>query len=326
MDSQDRGFIRLTLGAVVVTFLMIVIGAITRVTQSGMGCGPYWPSCNGLIIPEFKDATVGIEFGHRLFALLVGVFTVAVAVQAWRKYRAEARILGPAMIAVGLFFVQSGLGAVTVALNNAWLSVAIHLSAALFLLATFTICWTNASRLLGAPMAAQSAFRGKILPPIELALATTLAFVVIIVGAAVAGTNATKVCSGWPLCAGDVWPVDQGPLHVVNMTHRIIAGSLGLILILMTVQAVQGVNRAMRRAVFTAFGLYLAQAGLGALVVLTDGREVSILTQSLHVLFASATWAALITASTIAWLQLSPKELRMAQAQPIGVRSATISS
>ncbi len=68
---------QLALGAAIVTLLMIVIGAITRVSESGMGCGTYWLSCNGHIVPEFKDAATVIEFGHRVFALLVGIFALA---------------------------------------------------------------------------------------------------------------------------------------------------------------------------------------------------------------------------------------------------------
>ncbi|PJF33943.1 MAG: hypothetical protein CUN49_17340, partial [Candidatus Thermofonsia Clade 1 bacterium] len=56
--AQAHTFLRLTLGAVATTFLMIVIGAVTRVTESGYGCGPYWPSCNGLLIPEFENIAV----------------------------------------------------------------------------------------------------------------------------------------------------------------------------------------------------------------------------------------------------------------------------
>ena len=47
-------FTRLVGIAAVLTFVLITIGAITRVTQSGMGCGTYWPDCNGRIIPAFE--------------------------------------------------------------------------------------------------------------------------------------------------------------------------------------------------------------------------------------------------------------------------------
>src|SRR3954451_23805720 len=93
---SELRFDQLALGAAVVTFLMIVIGAITRVSESGMGCGTYWPSCNGHLVPEFKDTATIIEFGHRLFALLVGLFALAVVIQGWRKHRDNPRIFVPA--------------------------------------------------------------------------------------------------------------------------------------------------------------------------------------------------------------------------------------
>src|SRR5260221_13957948 len=97
-SAKNRTYTRLALAAAIVTFLMIVIGAITRVSESGMGCGTYWPSCNGHIVPEFKDTATVIEFGHRLFALLVGLFALAVVVRAWRQHRHEPRLFVPAAL------------------------------------------------------------------------------------------------------------------------------------------------------------------------------------------------------------------------------------
>src|SRR5258706_16027439 len=86
----NKRFVRLAFSAVVVTFLMIVIGAIVRVSKSGMGCGTDWFTCNGQVIPEFTHYTVAIEYGHRLFALLVGAVGLILLYQAWRHYRHNA--------------------------------------------------------------------------------------------------------------------------------------------------------------------------------------------------------------------------------------------
>ncbi|MEP7285848.1 MAG: COX15/CtaA family protein, partial [Chloroflexota bacterium] len=96
--SVDRGFVRLALGAAIAIFVLIIIGAITRVSGSGMGCGTDWPDCNGAIVPEFKNIAVVIEFGHRVFALLIGLFALAVLVQAIRLHRHEPRLLIPAVV------------------------------------------------------------------------------------------------------------------------------------------------------------------------------------------------------------------------------------
>lgn len=334
--SGDRGFVRLALGASVVTFLMITIGAITRVTESGYGCGPYWPSCNGHLIPEFHDMTVVWEFGHRVFALIVGAFSLWVTLRAWRDYRRISRIFTPAMIGFLLFFVQSGLGAVTVALYRdapdlQWLSVLLHLGNSMFLLACYLVVWVNA-RSLTAGDSVYGLSRGTsamVIPPLELHLGTILSFMVAMVGAAVAGTNAAKACVGYPLCGGEVWPTAQGPLQLLNMLHRLIAGSLGLMLVLMAYQVITsrtGLHRVIRTALFTAGALYLAQAFLGALVVLVNDRDWLVVSRSLHVTFAAATWAAMVTASTVGWLQVSPNVVSKKQTPLTEARSATTSS
>jgi heme A synthase len=324
--GHDRGFPRLALWAALVTLAMIVIGAVTRVTESGMGCGPYWPSCNGHIIPEFEDMTVVIEFGHRLFALVVGVFTVLVGLRAWRHYRDVPMVFIPSMVAVALFFVQSGLGAVTVALYNQWVSVMLHLAVAMLMLAAFLVAWVNARYVeASSPEALIGTERARIvLPPTEVFLATALSFVVAMVGAAVAGTNATRACIGWPLCDGALWPADQGPLQMLHMLHRLVVGGLGLMLLFMLFQLRAGAGTLMRQALYLAIALFLAQSALGALIVLIDSRELLTAVRAVHVLFAASTWAAMIVASTVAWLQLLPNAEK--KALPVEVSSATTSS
>ncbi len=310
-------FLRLTLGAVAATFLMIVIGAVTRVTESGYGCGPYWPSCNGLLIPEFENVAVVIEYGHRLFALIVGFFAVGVGVMAWRKYRAQPLIFVPAVLGLVLFFVQSAIGALTVVIYTQaahWISVMIHLGNSMFLLAAFVVTYINGRRLLLPHQ--QGRTPHFYIPPLQLALAAALSFMVAMVGAAVAGQNATKACIGYPLCGGEVFPFSQGAPQMVHMLHRLIAGALGVLLVMMLWQARIDINLALRRALQVAFGIYLAQAVLGAMIVLIDDRDWLVMARSLHVFFAAATWAAMIAASTYAWLQRLPKNLTI-QSQPL---------
>ncbi|MDW8299719.1 MAG: COX15/CtaA family protein [Anaerolineae bacterium] len=326
--ARARTFLRLSLGAVATTFLMIVIGAVTRVTESGYGCGPYWPSCNGLLIPEFENVAVVIEYGHRVFALIVGFFAVGVGMMAWRNYRAQPLIFIPAALGFVLFFVQSAIGALTVVIYTHaahWISVMIHLGNSMFLLAAFIAAYINGRRLL-LPQAETRMPRFYI-PPLQLALATALSFMVAMVGAAVAGQNATKACIGYPLCGGEIFPFSQGAPQMVHMLHRLIAGALGILLVLMLWQARADIATALRRALQVAFAIYLAQAALGAVIVLVDDRDWLVMARSLHVFFAAATWAAMIAASVHAWLQRLPRDLTV-KSQPTSdaARSAITSS
>src|SRR5579859_7753866 len=234
--QSDALYTRLALGSAIITFLMIVDGAITRVSESGMGCGTSWPSCNGLLLPEFTDVHTVIEFGHRIFAALVGLCVLALLVRAFQRHRQDPRRFNPAVIAMGLYVLQVILGGLTVGLSNAWLSVAPHLANSMFLLGTLLVAWVNAryGERTGAqsPVLAQPGGIGLT----TALLATLLALCVALLGAAVAGNFATKSCVGWPLCSGEVWPADQGGLQVLNMTHRLLAGTLGLALVYLLIR------------------------------------------------------------------------------------------
>ncbi len=334
--NADRNFARLALGAAIVTFILIVIGSVVRVSQSGMGCGTYWPSCNGQIVPDLSDpktaiATV-IEFIHRLFTLVVGLAVVVVAVQTWRRYRNVPRVFIPAMLAVVLYLLQAALGAITVASSNEWVTVMIHLANSMLLLACYVITWLNAR-----PLETQEAdpFGHSALPLNEALIATVLAYGVVLVGAVVAGNDALKACgaqmgTSWPLCFGQVWPSDYGNLATLNMAHRIIAGLLGLALLLMTIQTLRHQDKLTRWAIWIADGLYLVQAALGAFVILVpvDNNAALIIVRSLHVTFAAATWWAMVAVSGVTWLQQHSVRSSMAgQTAPNAIaHSATISN
>src|SRR6266566_1386926 len=69
------------------TYFLIVLGALVRVTGSGLGCGEHWPRCHGRWFPPLDDIGTLIEWNHRLFAGLVTVLVAAVAALAWWESR-----------------------------------------------------------------------------------------------------------------------------------------------------------------------------------------------------------------------------------------------
>src|SRR3989441_7876094 len=48
---MTRRFTRLAWTAATFTYLLIILGAIVRITGSGLGCGEHWPLCNGKLLP-----------------------------------------------------------------------------------------------------------------------------------------------------------------------------------------------------------------------------------------------------------------------------------
>src|SRR6266508_4383179 len=80
-------FTRLAWTADACTYLLIVLGAVVRITGSGMGCGDHWPLCLGKLFPPLDDIGTLIEWNHRLAAAAVSVLVVALAGYAWRLRR-----------------------------------------------------------------------------------------------------------------------------------------------------------------------------------------------------------------------------------------------
>src|SRR5881397_1951865 len=76
-----RAFTRLAWTAAGFTYLLIILGAIVRITGSGMGCGDHWPLCNGRLLPPL-DLPALIEYAHRLAAALVTILVAATACYA----------------------------------------------------------------------------------------------------------------------------------------------------------------------------------------------------------------------------------------------------
>lgn len=288
---RSRSFIFLSLATSLLTIGLIVFGAVVRVTDSGLGCGNQWPMCNGTLIPPLDNLTAWIEWLHRLFAVLIGLFGIGMLVVAVRAYRKrDMRVLALTVGAAVLFAVQSTLGAIVVVQDLPPTAVTLHLGTAMLLLGALLSSFVVAGFRPANKRSARDSFQ-------MLAYATTaLSLVVILSGALVRGSGATLACTDWPLCNGEVLPFSQGPLASIHFLHRLIVLTLGVALAFMVVSVLRTQrDPRVRLMTFAAAGLYLAQAGVGAMYVISAaGPEWG----AAHVGMAAATWALLVVVST----------------------------
>jgi len=278
----------LALTAALMTFGLITMGGIVRVTGSGLGC-PDWPTCHGQLIPPMRTDAI-IEYLHRLIAALTSPFILASAIVGWWKFRAIKWVSRPPLWAVGFLFVEIILGAITVLTELPPEVVAIHLGTALTVFALMLTATVVAfARYQNPALPDRLSFRS---PFARLTLWTLAAvFVVLVSGALVAGSGSTAGCIGWPLCSGRLIPTDvHGWIH---MTHRLIVGATSILVVIVVAQAwrTQRTQTAILPAATVMGVLFFAQALVGALKT-TQGFPVFLL--ALHVATAAAVWAALV--------------------------------
>ena len=128
LRTQDW-FRRLAWATAAATYLLIVMGAVVRVTGSGLGC-PDWPLCHGRFVPPLETTAI-IEYAHRLFGAVVSPLILALCSAAWLTRRRERPIVVPATLVPLLLAVQIGLGAVVVKLELPAMVVLVHLGFAM---------------------------------------------------------------------------------------------------------------------------------------------------------------------------------------------------
>ncbi|MHB8633558.1 MAG: COX15/CtaA family protein [Thermoplasmatota archaeon] len=140
---------RLAVTCIALTFLLMVLGAWVKANGAGLSC-PDWPACYGRWIPPFPayenggsyhgqpvaytEAQELYEWTHRAVVACLFVPLVAWAWQARKDLHPGAARL-PA-VAVGLYFVQAALGAVTVVTGNPPWATTAHLATAVLFMVT----------------------------------------------------------------------------------------------------------------------------------------------------------------------------------------------
>lgn len=202
------------------SFDLVLLGAFTRLSDSGLGC-PDWPGCYGHASPLGAGARIAaaeakvptgavtqqkawIEMTHRYSATAIGVLVIVLAVLAWREWRRGGTRSTPWWaIATAIWIaVQGAFGALTVTMNLYPAIVTLHLLGGMALLALLTIQVEShdPGRRLPAGGRVSTALRAGIVAT------TLLAVVQIALGGWVSTNYAVLACREFPTCQGSWWP------------------------------------------------------------------------------------------------------------------------
>lgn len=145
------------LWSLVANCVIIITGAVVRLTDSGLGCSN-WPNCEpGSMVPRGAMGHHGlIEFGNRMLTFVL----IALALGAWyaaKRSGASAKLQRLALVVlIGIPF-QGVIGGITVWSHlNPWV-VALHLvlSVALIVLATWVYLLARGEHGIELPSAAR---------------------------------------------------------------------------------------------------------------------------------------------------------------------------
>jgi heme a synthase len=273
--SPVRRLQALTLLTLFLTFDLVMFGAFTRLTDSGLGC-PDWPGCYGSASPGGAHAEIAqaqaamptgpvthgkawIEMIHRYLAMAVGVLIVTLTAATWMQRRGNAALnVWWPVLTLGWVCLQGAFGALTVTMKLFPAIVTLHLLGGVVLLAL----------LCRQSIAYGHAHNGRepagISPGVQSWLIATYAllWLQIALGGWVSANYAVLACSDFPTCQGGWWPamdwrqgfelwrplgltaagehVAFSALTAIHFAHRLMAGVVFLSLVMLVWQLWHG--------------------------------------------------------------------------------------
>lgn len=209
----------LTVLVLFLTFDLVMFGAFTRLTDSGLGC-PDWPGCYGNASPSGAHSEISkaqeamptgpvthakawIEMIHRYLAMAIGVLLVSLTAATWAQRRrgAAVSIWWPAAT-LAWICLQGAFGALTVTMKLFPAIVTLHLLGGVVLLAL--LC----RQAVSYAHAHSGAAPAPIAPSLRawLFAGLTLLWLQVALGGWVSTNYAVLACTHFPTCQGSWWP------------------------------------------------------------------------------------------------------------------------
>ena len=261
----------LTVVTLFLTFDLVLFGAFTRLTDSGLGC-PDWPGCYGSASPlgaasdihaaqtamptgPVTHGKAWIEMIHRYLATGVGALIVVMTLSSWLVWRKDEQSPkqspSPWWPTATLVWVclQGAFGALTVTMKLYPAIVTLHLLGGIGLLALLAVQTQRGSA--GAPAPQLQLPRG-----LYLGTAAVLALSVmqVVLGGWVSTNYAVLACTDFPKCQGSWWPTMDFD-HGFTVLRELGAGKDGGYLPFAALTAIHMVHRVGAAVVFTAMAL-----------------------------------------------------------------------
>ena len=256
----------LTLVTLFLTFDLVLFGAFTRLTDSGLGC-PDWPGCYGSVSPVGAKESIAaaqaamptgpvtfskawIEMIHRYLATGVGVLILVLAAVSWVERRRLTVSFWWPMVTLVWVCLQGAFGALTVTMKLFPAIVTLHLLGGMALLAllraqsvAYELSAPDSVGRIGVPALARRVLVGVV----------ALLWVQIALGGWVSTNYAVLACSDFPTCQGSWWP-DMDFAHGFTLWRELGMTQAGYGLPFAALTAIHYVHRLSAYLVFAGMG------------------------------------------------------------------------
>jgi protoheme IX farnesyltransferase len=282
---------------------LIVLGGITRVSGSGLGCEDDWPLCQGKPYPPLNTLAI-IEYMHRTVAATIGFLVLATLIGTLLVAGTSRRSRILALSSLVLVIVQALLGAVTVWRELPPEIVTAHLGTAMIFFACTLFTAYSIAVDRDAPAWIVNAGRRPGLHEdrtftLYARVGAVIIFLLILTGGMTSTTGAALFCDEWPFCRNGQFIPDQTSKYTwYNLGHRATAALTALTVAFILYQAFKRpVSRAARQLASAAAIIITFQILIGAAYVLTDGDAWL---SAFHLGTAAALWAIMLAIAVAA--------------------------
>ena len=158
---SNKFFFRSAFISTILSYLLIFVGGLVRVSGSGLGC-PDWPKCFGRWVPPtsieqipahidptaFNIVLAWIEYGNRMLGVIVGISILLMTIIAVIYFKKNSKILFSSLLSLFLVVANGGLGAIVVSSVLNPFIVSLHMILALFLVSVLSYATIESYKLI----------------------------------------------------------------------------------------------------------------------------------------------------------------------------------
>jgi len=202
---------KLVIATCLLAFMVVGLGAYTRLGNAGLGC-PDWPGCYGeLTVPEtemqveekhylearpLEPVKAWKEMIHRYFAGTLGLLILAIGIWSWKLRENNNQPIKLPVFLIALVIFQAALGMWTVTLQLKPVIVMGHLLGGFFTFGLLFLLYLRTS--LAARLSSEWVSNGKLFGAIGL----VLVLLQISLGGWTSSNYAALACADFPMCQG----------------------------------------------------------------------------------------------------------------------------